>query len=104
MWHILQHYGIPHKTTAAIKCLYDQSSSRVLIDNIASEPFSITTGVLPGDTLAPFLFITVLDYALFKLPPVFGFTSHVNLHTLIHDLDFLLLLLYAFVYAPYVVQ
>lgn len=31
-----------------------------------SEEFNITTGVLQGDTLAPFLFIIVLDYALRK--------------------------------------
>ncbi|CAF1276691.1 unnamed protein product [Adineta ricciae] len=33
-------------------------------DNNVSEEFDVTTGVLQGDTLAPFLFIIVIDYVM----------------------------------------
>ena len=62
LWKILRHYGIPHKITDAIMAMYTNSSSRVRLDNQFSKAFSINTGVLQGDTLAPFLFIIVLDY------------------------------------------
>ena len=38
--------------------------ARVLMPDGCSKKFEITTGVLQGDILAPFLFIIVLDYAL----------------------------------------
>src|ERR1043165_8137138 len=62
MWNILRSYGIPLKIVNAIKCLYDNSSSRVQVDNQLSEPFAVTTGVLQGDMLAPFFFVVVLDH------------------------------------------
>ena len=41
-----------------------------------TETFSTTSGVLPGDTLAPSLFITLLDYVLREtlLDNIDGFT------------------------------
>ena len=88
MWKILRNYGIPMKLVEAIKCLYDGSSSHVLVDNQLSDPFDVTTGVLQGDTLAPFLFIIVLDYALCKIPSGFGFTTQQQPTTVMDDLDF----------------
>ena len=38
------------------------STSRVFVEDEISDPFKITTGVLQGDVLAPFLFIIVIDY------------------------------------------
>ena len=64
MWNILRHYGIPEKIVNAIRCLYDNSTCKVWVDNQPSEPFLVTTGVLQVDTLAPFLFVIVLDYVL----------------------------------------
>jgi hypothetical protein len=54
---ILRHYGIPEQIVAAIRVLYDESTSRVYVEGEFSEAFKITTGVLQGDVLAPFLFI-----------------------------------------------
>jgi hypothetical protein len=64
MFEILRHYGIPEKTVRAIKTIYNNSKSAVLVEGELSEEFEITTGVLQGDTLAPFLFIIVIDYVL----------------------------------------
>ena len=61
MWIILRYYGIPDKIVNIIKCLCEDSTSAVRVDGSLSKEFLITTGVLQGDTLTPFLFIIVLD-------------------------------------------
>ena len=48
--------------------------------------FSITTGVLQGDTLAPFLFIIVLDYVLQNIEATTDLQTHPD--ELWPDLDF----------------
>jgi len=62
MLRILRAYGIPDMLVNAIADTYT--------DNISpdgeTDVFDITAGVLQGDTLAPFLFIIVRDYALRK--------------------------------------
>ena len=70
MWKILRNYGVLKKIVNAITIIYSSSKSRVRLGEKLSEAFHIATGVLQGDTLAPFLFIIVLDYILkhrFKL-------------------------------------
>ncbi|GAA6093907.1 uncharacterized protein LOC122815288, partial, partial [Tachysurus ichikawai] len=64
MFEILHHYGIPIKLVNAIKTIYNNSKSAVLVEGELTDEFDITTGVLQGDTLAPFLFIIVIDYVL----------------------------------------
>ena len=64
MFNILRHYGVPLKIVKAIKAIYHHSKSVVLVDGNVSEEFNVTTDVLQGDTLAPFLFIIVIDYML----------------------------------------
>ena len=62
MFAILRNYGITDKIVSAIRVLYDQSTSQVYIQGQLSEPFAITTRLLQGDVLAPFIFIIVIDY------------------------------------------
>jgi len=66
MFSVLRHYGIPQTIVDAIQVLYTNSSSAVMVDGSISEPFNVTTGVLQGDVLAPFLFIILVDYLLGK--------------------------------------
>ena len=66
MFSVLRHYGIPDKLVKAIGALYNNSKSAVMVDGNISEPFQVTTGVLQGDVLAPFLFIVLIDYMLQK--------------------------------------
>ena len=61
MSEILCHYGIPEKIVTAIMEMYKDTSSRVMVNRQFSKLFYITKGILQGDTLAPFLFIIVLD-------------------------------------------
>ena len=66
MFAILRSYGIPEKVVDAIKVLYTDSQSAVTVNGNISETFDVTTGVLQGDVLAPFLFIILVDYLLKK--------------------------------------
>ena len=73
MFAILRHYGIPAKVVDAIARMYCESKGAVLVGGKSSEPFDITTGVLQGDVLAPFLFIIVMDYVMSRSEQNFGF-------------------------------
>ena len=64
MFEILKLYGIPDKIISAIKVLYTDTSSTILTPDRETPYFSIKAGILQGDTLAPFLFIIVVDYVL----------------------------------------
>jgi len=95
MFCILRHYGIPAPVVNAIQALYKNTRSAVLVDGNLSDTFDVTTGVLQGDVLAPFLFIIVVDYLLSKVTA--GTDVGVETHPrrsrrypakLLNDLDF----------------
>ena len=64
MFEILALYGIPPEIIKAIKVLYTNTKAKVITTDGETDVFNIVAGVLQGDTLAPFLFIIVLDYVL----------------------------------------
>ena len=66
MFKILEAYGIPCNLLRAIKATYDNLKAKVVSPDGNTQYFNICTGVMQGDTLAPFLFVVVLDYALRK--------------------------------------
>ena len=66
MFAVLRHYGIPEAVVNAISTLYNNSKSAVMVDGNISDPFEVSSGVLQGDVLAPFLFIVLVDYLLKK--------------------------------------
>lgn len=66
MFSVLRHYGIPEAVVNAISVLYNNSRSTVMVDGNISDPFDVSTGVLQGDVLAPFLFVILIDYLLTK--------------------------------------
>ena len=63
---ILLAHGIPKLIVSAIQVLYTDTFTKVLSTDEDTEEFEIRAGVLQGDTLAPFLFRTALDYAMRK--------------------------------------
>ena len=67
MFAVLRHYGIPEAVVNAISVLYKNSKSAVMVDGGLSDPFDVTTGVLQGDVLTPFLFVVLVDYLLKKV-------------------------------------
>jgi hypothetical protein len=66
---ILQLYGVPNILRDAIMSVYYGTNAHVRTNDGISDPFPLTTGVLQGDTLAPYLFIIVLDYVMRRAIP-----------------------------------
>ena len=66
MIKILKAYGIPPTLLRAIEAMYTNTKAKVVSPDGETDLFDITAGVLQGDTLAPFLFVIVLDYAMRK--------------------------------------
>jgi len=88
MSEILCHYGIPQKIVAVIMEMYKDTSSRVMVNGQFSELLYITKGRgTSRDTLAPFLFIIVLDYVL-KVTELGNFGIQTHPDKSLHDLDF----------------
>ena len=64
MMEIVRKYGVPSKLVDAIDQLYKETYASVLSPDGLTEKFEIKAGVLQGDTLAPYLFAIVVDYAM----------------------------------------
>ena len=64
MLTILKAYGIPDLIVEAIGKMYENTRAKVVSPDGETDLFDILSGVLQGDTLAPYLFVIVLDYAL----------------------------------------
>jgi hypothetical protein len=60
----LKYHGVPVSIIDAIMDLYDNTSARTRTGLDLSDPFQTTSGVLQGNTLAPFLFVVILDATL----------------------------------------
>ena len=60
----------------------------VMTNGMYSKSFKVTTGVLQGDTLAPFLFVIVLDYVMNQIPRDHGLVTQVDARLVVEDLDF----------------
>ena len=73
---VLSKYGVSELLIANVMQFYTGTSAVVATAHGNTEFFLTTSGVLQGDTLAPFLFITRLDYVLREtlLDNIDGFT------------------------------
>ena len=58
--------GVPRNLLKTFRCLYTNTKAKVLPVDGETDLFDILMGVLQGDTLAPFLFVIILDYAMRK--------------------------------------
>ena len=58
---ILKAYRIPPRLIRAIEAMYTNTTAKIITPDGESDVFEIVAGVLQGDTLAPFLFIIVLE-------------------------------------------
>ena len=61
MEQILQAYGIPKETVAAITILHRNTKVKVRSPDGDIDYFDIVAVVLQGDTLVPYFFIICLD-------------------------------------------
>ena len=77
MIKVLRAYGIPGKIVDLIQWMYSNTRAQVLTPDGLTDIFEIVAGVLQGDTLAPYLFIILLDYCMrtaLERHPDIGFT------------------------------
>ena len=61
---VLRAYKVPANLVKAIMSLYNNPSARIRTPEGLSDAFSLFQGVLQGDTLAPYLFIIVMDFIM----------------------------------------
>jgi len=61
---ILAFYNIPLTVINAIMSLYTDTVACVRTSSGCTDEFDTTSGVLQGDTLAPYLFVIVMDYVM----------------------------------------
>ena len=64
MLKFLRAYGLPEQLLFAIGILYAGTKAKVLSPDGKTEFFEILAGVLQGDTLAPYIFTVMIDYAM----------------------------------------
>ena len=64
MLKILRVYGVPEQLVSAIGLLYTGTKAKVLLPDEKTEFFEILAGVLQGDSLAPYIFTIMIDYAM----------------------------------------
>ena len=64
MGQILHAYSLPKETLADIMILYRNNKVKVSSPYVDTDYFDIVGGVKQEDTLAPYLFMICLDYAL----------------------------------------
>ena len=61
-------YGLSTKIVTAIMSMYSGTATRVVTADGCSANFEVEAGVLQGDTLAPYLFVIVVDCVLRAAP------------------------------------
>ena len=61
---ILRAYGLPPVIVDLIERMYTGTIAKVITADGLTEAFRILAGVLQGDTLAPYLFVIVIDYIM----------------------------------------
>ena len=91
MIKILNAYDVPPRLLKAIIKLYENTRATIITPDGETEYFQVTTGVLQGDTLAPYLFAIVLDHVLhqtYSARELERQRSHRNPAINITDLDF----------------
>ena len=61
---VLRAYNVPAQLVTAIMAVYQDTRAAVVTPDGLSDIFYTSSGVLQGDTLAPFLFVILLDWVL----------------------------------------
>ena len=64
MLNFLRAYGLPEQLVSGIGIIYTSTKAKVLSPDGETEFFEILAGVLQGDTLAPYIFTIMKDYAM----------------------------------------
>ena len=68
MLGILKAYGIPDQIIEAVSKIDKDTQAKVIPPNGETELFDILTGIIQGDTLAPYLFVVGFFKIIFNFP------------------------------------
>ncbi|VDC01381.1 unnamed protein product [Peniophora sp. CBMAI 1063] len=61
LWAVVREFGIPEEWVRPVESLYEEATSRVIINGVASEPFRVYRGVRQGDPLSCLLFVLAIE-------------------------------------------
>jgi hypothetical protein len=61
LWEVLRKFGFPEKLIKTIQSLYDNATTRVMINGELSDPFLVIRGVRQGDALSCLLFDLAIE-------------------------------------------
>lgn len=61
LWKVVRAYNIPEQWIQPVEALYAESSSRVILNGVLSQPFTVHRGVRQGDPLSCLLFVLAID-------------------------------------------
>ena len=64
MEEVLYNYCLSTKAATAVMSMHSGTAAQVVTADGCSADFEVEAGVLQGDTLAPYLFVVVVDYVL----------------------------------------
>ena len=64
MLTILKAHEKPEELVTTIRIMHEDTTAKVITPDGETETFNILAGVLQGDTLAPYLFVIVIDYVI----------------------------------------
>lgn len=64
MFKVMSAYGVSDRVIRQVSAMYANTTAMVRTIDGMSDEFDINAGVLQGDTLAPFLFVWMVDYIL----------------------------------------
>jgi hypothetical protein len=61
LWKTMEAFNMPEYFRNTIKALYKSAETKVVINGVSSEPFSVTRGVRQGDPISYFLFDIAIE-------------------------------------------
>lgn len=69
LFHLLRTYGLPDRLVSFLERTHDQQRLRIRTDgDVHDESIAPNIGVMQGDTLAPYMFLLVMDQILRRIP------------------------------------
>lgn len=88
----LRAWNVPDELMNAVFSVIENAALKVRVDGALSPAIKVNQGVLQGDTLAPFLFVLIVDQLLHALPDCgLGITDELQLRALAYADDIILL-------------
>ena len=88
LWRILQAYGLRPKSVNLIKMFYDNFACSIILGNIITEAFPVTSGAHQGCILSPVLFLVTIDWVMRQATSLRSRGIQWTIFSHLQDLDF----------------